>query len=302
MYTQEEQDIITGIAVATGVLSMIGSLFIVVCYLVFKDLRSFAFTLVFWMSLCDFFASIAKVMGDGANSGPLACHFQSIMMSFAELASVLWAGSIAFTLHKAYLQGVPAFSGSQIIVMAPRYHAVIWSVVLLLVLLPLSTNSYGDAGGWCWIKEATTADKVWRYVQYYIILWAAWCYCIFVYVKVYNKMHREMGQDEKSKEQRAVVLRIMFYPVILVVMWFPATLNRLVELFSGQVYGLTVLHVLFAGLYGFANALTYGATPSVKTRLKICLCGRRNQDQHAMTEMDEMPQPDTSEDLNGAAV
>ncbi|KAG0604415.1 hypothetical protein M758_10G170600 [Ceratodon purpureus] len=44
---------ITGINVGASALSFAGTLFIVMCYILFKDLRMFPFKLIFYLSLCE---------------------------------------------------------------------------------------------------------------------------------------------------------------------------------------------------------------------------------------------------------
>lgn len=265
---QSEMDAIQAVAVATSVFSIIGCLFIIVCYLKFTELRSFAFNLVFYMSCSDLFASIAKSLGNGAQTNSSTCVFQGVFMSFFELVSVLWAASIAFTLHKAYLQGNPSFAGAEVAQFASKYHMIIWGTAAVLTLLPLTTGSYGEtATGWCWIKNETGVDMFWRYVQFYLILWAVWGYSFYVYINVLRKMQSDM--EGTGRDGLGVMRRIMFYPIVLVVCWFPASLNRLVELFTGGAspYWLSVLHVLFAGVYGLGNSIVYGLTPAVKKKI-----------------------------------
>lgn len=55
--TASERGILTAINTGASSLSLVGSGFIVLCYLLFKDLRKFSFKLVFFLALS---VSIAK--------------------------------------------------------------------------------------------------------------------------------------------------------------------------------------------------------------------------------------------------
>lgn len=272
-FDQSEIDTIQGVSVAASVFSLFGCLFIIVCYIKFTELRSFAFTLVFYMSCSDFFASISKMLNSGGMADSSTCVFQAVSISFFELVSILWAASIAFTLHKAYLQGNPVFGGAEVEQFSKKYHLVIWGSAAVLTLLPLTTDSYGETStGWCWIKNETGTDMFWRYIQFYLILWFAWGYSFFVYINVLRKMQSDM--EGTGSDGLGIMRRIIFYPIVLVVCWFPASINRLVELFTGgeSPYWLTVMHVLFVGLYGLGNSIVYGLTPAVKKKI-LEMCG-----------------------------
>lgn len=68
------------------------------CYIIFKRLRNFAFSLVLWLAVCDLMFSIANVMGSPPDGSGL-CFIQAYLVSFFALAAVLWTTVIAYTLH-----------------------------------------------------------------------------------------------------------------------------------------------------------------------------------------------------------
>merc|ERR1740117_1185625 len=234
------------------------------------------------MALSDFFGSFAKLLGDTGDNSPGLCQFQAVVSTFFELASVLWASSIAFTMHQAFLRKNPSFSSSEVGRYTKRYHAVIWSFSLLFTLLPLTTDSFGDTGGWCWIKNATDMDHAWRYIVFYVWVWLAWGYSCYVYCNVRSAMQdaQEGADAAATRAQRAVMRRILFYPLVLVVAWAPASINRAYELFTDDsVMFLTILHAVFQGLYGFLNALVYGMIPAVHKRIRAKFCGAKAVDE-----------------------
>ena len=64
---------------------------------------------------------------------------------FFDMASVLWTVVIAYTLYTVVVKQV------NVSVLWP-FHLFVWGGSAFLMLLPTTTNSYGDSGPWCWIR------------------------------------------------------------------------------------------------------------------------------------------------------
>jgi hypothetical protein len=62
-YTDDEEAMIMDFNIVGSCLSLLGSLFILICFVGFTELRTFAFKLVALMSLADFFNSVALLIG-----------------------------------------------------------------------------------------------------------------------------------------------------------------------------------------------------------------------------------------------
>jgi len=307
-FSSDDSRILTILSVFSSCFSFLGSSFIIFCYWKFIDLRSFAFRLVFLISISDLFNSTANILGDaGHNTG--LCYFQSLMISYFELASMLWSVSIAFTLHMAFLRE-NAIHHEAIETYMSKYHAVCWGLPAILTILPLTTGSYGDAGGWCWIKSQRDIDVAWRFIQFYIPLWLSIIYSLVVYVKVHlrlkhvhslqpaipseamsstvdelkvapssdddlladipldvdvdgdgngdeedadndevNAMASEDPASERAQHQsESMITRMKYYPLVLVVCYAWASVNRIYQIFEEPVLWLSGLHVFFASM------------------------------------------------------
>jgi hypothetical protein len=149
------------------------------------------------------------------------------------------------------------------------YHGVSWGTSVLMTILPLTTGSFGDTGGWCWIKSDTDTAVAWRFICFYILLWVAFGYNLFVYFKI-DQLLKGIQQEQKkqgtaqTKRARTMMDQTKFYPLVLVVCYSFATINRLVETISGSSYlWLSGLHVFFTGLRPLLNAIVIGLTPGV---------------------------------------
>lgn len=257
--------------VVVSILSILGSIFIITCYIYLRDLRTFAFRLVFMVAVSDVFYSLGLFLGDAGGSAshlgasPALCTLQAILISYFQLTSLTWAVSIAFTLHMAFLRELPSFAPNEVERHNLKYHLVCWGLPLLLTSLPAFTNSYGDTGGWCWISSLSSAGTTWRFLQFYIWLWAAIAYNFYVFPNIYRKLREfqsAAGDDESSSSSMARRLRL--YPVVLLVCHTPGTILSIYEAASGsQLFWLHMMTVIFSASMGLLNALIYGLTPEV---------------------------------------
>lgn len=146
------------------------------------------------ISVSDLGYSIGAFFGDPDDDSSL-CTTQAIMISFFELSSVLWTTMIAFTLTtliKDQTKDVTQLIG--------RMHAFCWGVPLLLALLPLTTSSYGDSGGWCWIRTSEWGS-FWRFLQFYVPLWLAFGYNSIVYFRVQPRIQELLRAAQQQQMQ-----------------------------------------------------------------------------------------------------
>eukprot|EP00457_Paulinella_chromatophora_P006714 gb/GEZN01006733.1/.p1 GENE.gb/GEZN01006733.1/~~gb/GEZN01006733.1/.p1 ORF type:complete len:330 (-),score=36.45 gb/GEZN01006733.1/:576-1565(-) len=274
-FRDDESEVLEKLIVTMSILSFIGSIFIIACYNKFSEIRSFAFRLVFFVSVADMGTALGNFLGDaGGNAdtwmsaGTGLCLFQAMVLSFFNLASMLWSVSIAFTLHQAFLLENKEYHSPLVEHKMQYYHVICWGWPALMTVLPLITSSYGDTGGWCWINANDAASKTWLLLQFYIPLWVFISYNLWVYVKVYRKMKLmlsgQMGRD---------MYRIRLYPLVLVVCWFWGSVNSIYTTFTGSLgpLWLNILHIFFASSMGAVNAAVYGFTPAVNQEVQHLL-------------------------------
>lgn len=199
----------------------------------------------------------------GSSSG--LCNLQALLLSYFGLASMMWSVSIAFTLHMAFLRDAPGWSSNEVHLKNRKYQVLCFGLPCVLTLLPLFSSSYGDTGGWCWIHDDDSISIVWRFLQFYIPLWAAISYNIFVYTKVHRKIKAIQQLDPSSNT--TMMSRMKYYPLVLIICFTPGTINILFELSGKSSFGLNILHAIFAASQGMMNAVVYGLTPAVYERV-----------------------------------
>ena len=133
-FTSSEQDYITLSLRISNSFSLLGSIFLVIAYLFYKSLRSFAFKLVLYMSLADIIRSVGFILSMDPES---SCITQSLLTSYGSLSGLFWTSIIAFSLYCVVIlevEHIQQYEKSMVVIgyLAP----------LVIILLPFTTNSY----------------------------------------------------------------------------------------------------------------------------------------------------------------
>eukprot|EP00743_Colponemidia_sp_Colp-15_P003637 GILK01003926.1.p1 GENE.GILK01003926.1~~GILK01003926.1.p1 ORF type:complete len:317 (-),score=26.39 GILK01003926.1:333-1283(-) len=266
--TESQLETLTIVNMAASALSLVGSSFIIFCYWYFKNLRRFAFKLVFILACSDAAYEIANLLGDPADGSGL-CYVQAVLVSYFGLTSVLWSGVIAYTVYETVIS-----QNGHVSVRIKAFHIFVWTTAFILTALPFTTNSYGSAGSWCWISnDQGNISVTWRLVQFYIPLWITFAFNTTVYIRIVQVMRSLFGRQQSMLESRQkemkVLRRLRLYPLVLVVCWISGTVNRIQNFIAPDhpIFVLYLLHILFGSLQGFFNSLVYGFTASVKTAI-----------------------------------
>ena len=143
------------IGIVTASLSLVGSSFIILTWILFRNLRTFPFKLIVFLSASDFFASIAYLFS--VNESMKNCNQQEycsiigFCLHFFLCASFMWIFAISINLNLLLVQRV----GNDILKYEKYYHLLTWGTCIILSVVPLFFDGYGDAGNYCWIKMET---------------------------------------------------------------------------------------------------------------------------------------------------
>merc|ERR1719323_362450 len=102
------------------------------------------------MAICDFLHALGSVFGGRFDDGnhPNSCRFQAFLIQFGSLASILWVTVISYCIKEVVIN-----RNNYVEEDMRLYHAFVWITSLVLSSLPFTTDSYGPASGWCWIRK-----------------------------------------------------------------------------------------------------------------------------------------------------
>ena len=251
-------------------LSLIGSIFIISAYIWLKSIRSFAFKLVFFMSISDIIHSISLLLPPQG----LSCQVQGFLLQYSAISSVLWTLNIAFALYVTALKGErdPARYQTRFLILG-------YIIPLLLALVPLFLDAYNEAAGWCWINSSFSVDLALRLFCFYFIVWTVIPFNLFAYIKVIYKIKQEYGGFiEYQNTNNAMIKRLSLYPIVLIVCYLPITIKRTLEIGGGDLipFWFTCVSAFGISITGFVNSIVYGLSGPVKDEIKaVCFKGDR---------------------------
>eukprot|EP01084_Bolivina_argentea_P036752 67964_1 len=197
-YSQSQIDIIVGVNLATSILSLFSSIFIIINYFIISSLRhQLSYKLILWVAVSDLIFAIANCMGAPTNE--IICILQGIILQFGSVASVFWVVAISWTIN--YLMNsnkLPTRGKLKRTLLT--MHIIIWTVSSITTIIPLFTHTYGPAGGWCWFKDDKLIDIIWRYLLFYCIVWISIIYMICIYIKTWIKI-KDIDMEEDSMDE-----------------------------------------------------------------------------------------------------
>jgi hypothetical protein len=127
-------------------LSIVGGCFMLMSYAKFKELRTTFGTISMWFGICGIGAAIYPVMGP-ANEGTFKCIMQSIIGTYFVLASLLASTVLVHTLFRLFYPLDGATGVTAQLMVTPRNIIFVWGTPLVMALIPLITESYGNDDG-----------------------------------------------------------------------------------------------------------------------------------------------------------
>uniref|UniRef100_A0A5B7A9I0 G-protein coupled receptors family 2 profile 2 domain-containing protein n=1 Tax=Davidia involucrata TaxID=16924 RepID=A0A5B7A9I0_DAVIN len=268
--TATDRRILTAVNTGASSLSFLGSGFIVLCYVLFKELRKFSFKLVFFLALSDMLCSFFSIVGDPSKG--FFCYTQGYSTHFFCVASFLWTTTIAFTLHRTVVR-----HKTDVEDLEPLFHLYVWGTSLVMTVIRSIGNDHGHLGGlgaWCWTQTGPTG-KVVHFITFYAPLWGAILFNGVTYFQVIrmlnNATRMAVGMSDHAYQPDAradmkALNRWGYYPLILIGSWTFGTINRIHDFIEPdhKIFWLSVLDVGMAALMGLFNSIAYGLNSSVR--------------------------------------
>ncbi|KAL2897454.1 G-protein coupled receptor 1 [Bienertia sinuspersici] len=260
-----DREILATVNMVASSLSLLGSGFIVLCYLLFKELRKFSFKLVFYLALSDMLCSFFNIIGDPSTG--FFCYAQGYSTHFFCVASFLWTTTIAFTLHRTVVQ-----HKADVEDLEPVFHTYVWGTSLVMTIMRSIGNHHGHIRAWCWSQSG-------RCSFWDILCSALGCNSVQWFhlssSDTYAEKRNSSGMSERTQQadvrpDMRALNRWGYYPLILIGSWAFGTINRIHDLMEPghKIFWLSFLDVGTAALMGLFNSIAYGLNASV--RRAIC--------------------------------
>ncbi|KAM7507409.1 hypothetical protein LguiA_017862 [Lonicera macranthoides] len=270
--TASDRRILTAVNIGASTLSFAGSGFIVLCYLLFKELRKFSFKLVFYLALSDMLCSFFSIVGDPSKG--FFCYAQGYSTHFFCVASFLWTTTIAFTLHRTVVR-----HKTDVEDLEPMFHLYVWGTSLVMTVMRSIGNEHahiGRLGAWCWTETGHFGGLLMvHFITFYAPLWGAIIFNGITYFQVIrmlnNAARMAVGMSDRSfhpdgRADMRALNRWGYYPLILIGSWAFGTINRIHDFIEPghKIFWLSFLDVGMAALMGLFNSIAYGLNASVR--------------------------------------
>ncbi|OMJ68923.1 hypothetical protein SteCoe_33488 [Stentor coeruleus] len=256
-----------------SILSCIGSMFILVMYASFKNLRVIPFQLMTILSVFDILNAVGFLIPtpNVEDSDPI-CQTQAIILNFTSIGGVMWTTFMAIYLYYSVAKAV--FLTQETIL---KWLGVVLLFCLVNTLIPALSyfDGYGKTVGWCWI----TNNFGWlRYSLFFIPLWILVPTNFIFYSKVRSHIHLIDGDLETERLKNKLKKKLLLYPLLIIICYAPYSIKALLELLkvlSEDDFIFTLISGVLRSLHGLLNVLVYGLNRSVQKHIKKC--GREKQ-------------------------
>ena len=253
------------ITAASASLSLLGCVFILIIYAIAKELRVYAFKLVWYVAFFETIKSIVLILpGYTGKISFTVCSLQGYLLVLSGLGGLVWILAISFCLQK-----VIQYVHNNV----EMYHNfwLFLSFILCPAIstLPFLTNSYGKNCGLCALKSNENAE-IWRISIDYFPKWLSIIFIIICYSKVVIHVKKDNQIFTDNVDKHVFFRRIIAYPAIILFGFIPITIFRLFQAEGddcGNIYLSGIAYTCY-GSYGFFNAIAYGYNESINQYIR----------------------------------
>ncbi|KAL0229766.1 hypothetical protein PCE1_003330 [Barthelona sp. PCE] len=245
----------TVLSIISAILSLAGSSFIIFMYLRFKDIRSFPFKLLTYLSTADLFAAISHFVP--------SCFLSAVMQEFFFTASFFWVLVISLHSYIFVVKRLKAATKYEIF-----YHLGSWGIPLLFTLICIFYDAFGPTDSpWCWIDSEFVALRWLLFYIPLIMIMIILCYFTFQITRVLKAKGQDIKLDSTSSNLDKQAASLTIYVIAFVIVRTPSVITRTMGLFTSDniiLSFLSHLHALCSPLQGFVNSLLVLSNPRVR--------------------------------------
>ncbi len=253
----------------------IGYFFVFFIYWFFKELRSFSFELVIWLSISSCFYSLRgflwpnTIYSDKGDYG-IRCIIQSLVITFFENSTLLISCIIGYAAYVNTRN--PKLFENNI-----RYYRILFlSIALFIPMIPCLLiyflKLYGPSDGWCWLDLSSSNKERNTLINKFMIIYFCFIWLVvilnsyFILIVIIN-LHK-LKSEENSQFINRITSRLKWYPVIITILLIPSTVNRVLNLTMNIKLDILIyIQTIADSIQGLIFVLVYTLSPEVKQAL-----------------------------------
>eukprot|EP00466_Bigelowiella_natans_P002225 jgi/Bigna1/144979/aug1.93_g19687 len=257
-------------------ISLASCVYVLSCFARIKILReNIILLLIFFLSLNDLGLAASQVVGNQGydHSKSLDCRLQAYFISYFGYTTFIWSFCSALSIHKVVLYENWRFHRSMKNGSVLRIFFLFAQLLPAgLSLLPFATDSYGNAGTWCWITMENDYGFIWRGIML-LYTFGTLMYCFIVYglserkFQQVSEVMERMGISNDELIRMESIQRLKYYPISLVISNISGCVNRSVQFIIGPCFVLSCIHAASEPLQGFFDMIPFLLTPIVFSEL-----------------------------------
>jgi len=270
-------------------LSILGCLFIIIIFSLYKSIRSFAMEQVMYLTFSCLIATISYILqgldpnlvkesGKDIQSRENIniCKIQSFLMVWFENSQFISSTLIAFTVYRSVIFSEDFITGKS------KSRRIIYLIAIFLFPFLFSLigliffSVFGPSNFWCYIKlpskdgEINLDSKVF-YALNYTVFWILIGLNFYFNIKIISFIKKEFisNENEIISARNYYIRKLVIFPIVQSVLIIPGTINRFIQLvFQKDFSILIIIQVTFACSSGFIYSIVYGLNDQIKTLLK----------------------------------
>lgn len=221
------------------------------------------------LAIADILCSVGFVMVIRAETDPMTCYIQAVLLQLATLVTILFGTCFALMTFLIVKFNMRIERGYIL-------HLVCWGTGGVVALIPWFGDAYGPSGLWCWTKP-TAADWLYRGVVFYFWVIACWVIniglCVSSVREIVSTLREgskylvsEKDKADSQRVMRRIVRQTIFYPIINTFIWIPAITNRVQNDLEPNhpIFWLYFVHAFLVPLQGFADAVVVAWTTHLR--------------------------------------
>lgn len=249
--------------------SIVGCMFILSIYFLFRDIRRYPYTIIAILSAFDLLNSISFMIPTYDNSlSDAICVLQGVLMNFSTFASVIWSTFIGIYLYAIVVKGyLNIFKFTKWFILSDIIFAG------LLTVLPNIYESQNTVIGYCWLYRGGSQEQyIRRFITFLAPFWVFALMNVAIYAAVFFNLQAGIG-GEDAQVRKKLAIKIGVYPVFIFFCYLPYSVKGILEINEEwnrfrYEYGFTLVAGVFRCLIGFFNAMIFGLTGNVRKILK----------------------------------
>lgn len=256
----------TILATFSGI-SILGSLFIIISYSLFKSSRGYFNSIVLYMAIEDTLRSGFFIFRCDKEYNYYTKNISGIILESSILVNIFWSVCISVTLYQVVVLSMEDID---------KYHkywlAVGFGVIPSIFVLPIVTDSYGLEYNMCVLNMDNTG-YIWRmtidYTPGLLLIILSIFFCI--------RFNLTLKKIEIESKRKKILQNVMLYPILTILDLAPIFLSRTFEHLGYNCEILVQISTLGLTLHGLINASLFGMTSSTVLSIRKSL-DRRRQD------------------------